>query len=80
MDDLTFKTDSSYTQSLKKEQWAWEFLRRNSAYQNDYKWFIAQWKALENDYGCSTEKDYQAWKQDPRSYKIIDISSDQDGN
>ena len=80
MDDLTFKTDYSYTQTLKKGQWAWEFLRRNAAYQNDYQWFIAQWKALENDYGCSTDKDYQAWKQDPRSYKIIDISSDQDGN
>ncbi|MCU7801535.1 MAG: hypothetical protein KZQ70_15730 [gamma proteobacterium symbiont of Lucinoma myriamae] len=24
--------------------------------------------------------DYQAWKQDPRSYKIIDIDSEQDGN
>lgn len=70
----------SYTQDLNKRQWAWEFLRRNPAYQDDYRWFISQWKALEKDYGRSPDMDYQAWKQDPRSYKIIDISSEQDGN
>ncbi len=72
--------DYSYTDTLKKEQWAWEFLRRNNSYQKDYQWFITQWRALEKDYGVSPEMDYQAWKQDPRSYKIIDISSEHDGN
>ena len=73
-------SDYSYTQMLTKEQWAWEFLRRNSAYQSDYDWFINQWRALEKDYGRSPDMDYQAWKQDPRSYKIVDIASEQDGN
>ncbi len=72
--------DYLYTDNLKKEQWAWEFLRRNQVYQADYQWFISQWKALEKDHGVSPDMDYQAWKQDPRSYKIIDISSDQDAN
>lgn len=70
----------AYTADLNKNQWAWEFLRRNSAYKLDYHWFITQWQALEKDYGRSPDMDYQAWKQDPRSYKIIDISSEQDGN
>lgn len=73
-------SDYAYTQTLTKEQWAWEFLRRNPAYQQDYHWFISQWQTLEKDYGCSPDMDYQAWKQDPRSYKIIDISSEQDAN
>lgn len=80
MQDLTVEAEYSYTHDLNKKQWAWEFLRRNSAYQKDYLWFISQWKALEKDYGLSPDMDYQAWKQDPRSYKIIDISSEQDGN
>ncbi len=74
------KTDYAYTQSLKKEQWAWEFLRRNPDYQSDYQWFIQQWHALEQDYGKIPDMDYQSWKQDPRAYKIIDITSEQDGN
>lgn len=74
------RPDYSYTHSLNKEQWAWEFLRRNPDYQMDYKWFIKQWRALEKDYGRSPDMDYQAWKQDPRSYKIVDPSSEQDGH
>ncbi len=70
----------AYTEAFNKNQWAWEFLRRNPAYIKDYQWFINQWRALETDYGRSPEMDYQAWKQDPRSYKIIDIADEQDGN
>ncbi|WP_198264627.1 transcriptional regulator domain-containing protein [sulfur-oxidizing endosymbiont of Gigantopelta aegis] len=70
----------AYTRDLKQQQWAWEFLRRNSDYQKDYQWFIQLWRSLEKDYGCAPDVDYQAWKQDPRSYKIIDINSDADGN
>ncbi|GEM_PF-4341366 len=65
---------------LTKVQWAWEFLRRNPNYQRDYHWFIQQWHALEKEYGCSPDIDYQAWKQDPRSYKIINQDAEQDGN
>ncbi|NOQ80412.1 MAG: hypothetical protein GQ546_13555 [Gammaproteobacteria bacterium] len=78
--DWTNESHYLYTQELTKDQWAWEFLRRNPDYQKDYHWFISQWRALEKDYGQSPDMDYQAWKQDPRSYKIIDIDSEQDGN
>lgn len=79
---LDWKKDSDYqyTQSLKREQWAWEFLRRNPEYQTDYQWFISHWKALEKKYGKVPDLDYQAWKQDPLAYKIVDIASEQDGN
>jgi len=80
MSKLNTQPDYLYTQSLKKEQWAWEFLRRNPDYIKDYQWFITQWRALEKDYGKSPDMDYQAWKQDPRSYKIIEMGSEQDGN
>ena len=80
MPDCTDESHYLYTQDLTKAQWAWEFLRRNPDYQKDYQWFITQWHALEKDYGQSPDMDYQAWKQDPRSYKIIDINSEQDGN
>jgi len=53
-------------------------MRRNSDYQQDYKWFISQWRALEQDYGVPPDNDLQAWKQNPRSYKIIDLDSEQD--
>ena len=37
---------------LTRDQWAWEFLRRNPDYQRDYRAFIAIWRALEADYGA----------------------------
>jgi hypothetical protein len=48
-------------------QWAWEFLRRNPAYQADYRVFIAIWQALEADYGTPPQRDFQRWKNDPRA-------------
>ena len=36
---------------LTRDQWAWEFLRRNPDYRRDYRAFIAIWRALEADYG-----------------------------
>ncbi len=72
--------DYAYTQKLNASQWAWEFLRRNKDYQKDYQWFISLWQALEKDYGKPPNMDHQAWKQDPRSYKVIDLFSEQDGN
>jgi hypothetical protein len=30
----------SYTETLDARQWAWEFMRRNTDYQQDYAWFI----------------------------------------
>lgn len=48
--------------------WAWEFLRRNPAYQADYHAFIQRWRALEADYGTPPNRDFARWKRDPRAY------------
>lgn len=48
-------------------QWAWEFLRRNPAYQADYREFIRVWRALEADYGSPPHRDFPRWKNDPRA-------------
>jgi hypothetical protein len=54
--------------ALTRDQWAWEFLRRNPGYRSDYRRFIALWRALEADYGAPPNRDFQRWKQDPRAY------------
>ncbi len=54
--------------TLTRDQWAWEFLRRNSDYQHDYQAFITIWRALEADYGAPPNRDFSKWKQDPRAY------------
>ena len=59
---------------LSANQWAWEFLRRNKEYQKNYQWFISTWRELEKDYGQPPNMDHLAWKQDPRSYKLMDIN------
>ncbi|MDT3708372.1 MAG: DUF6499 domain-containing protein [Thiobacillus sp.] len=53
---------------LTRDQWVWEFLRRNRDYQADYRRFITLWQALETDYGTPPNRDFQRWKQDPRAY------------
>lgn len=60
-------TDYSYTEELNKEQWAWEFLRRNPEYQRDYTAFMHRWRALEADYGKSEDRDVERWQSDLRS-------------
>lgn len=54
--------------TLTRDQWAWEFLRRNPEYQADYRQFIALWRALEADYGTPPNRDFSKWKRDPRAY------------
>ena len=54
--------------TLTRDQWAWEFLRRNRDYRADYRRFIALWRALEADYGTPPQRDFTRWKQDPRAY------------
>lgn len=54
--------------TLTRDQWAWEFLRRNPDYQADYRRFIDVWHALEADYGTPPNRNFQRWKQDPRAY------------
>jgi hypothetical protein len=60
--------DYAHCASLTRDQWAWEFLRRNPAYQADYRQFIALWHALEADYGAPPHRDFPRWKLDPRAY------------
>jgi hypothetical protein len=54
--------------SLTRDQWAWEFLRRNPDYRTDYRQFITLWQALEADYGTPPHRDFPRWKLDPRAY------------
>lgn len=58
----------AYCAGLTRDQWAWEFLRRNPDYRADYRRFIVLWQALEADYGAPPARDFQRWKQDPRAY------------
>lgn len=60
--------DYAYCARLSRDQWAWEFLRRNPDYQSDYRRFITLWRALEADYGAPPQRDFARWKQDPRAY------------
>lgn len=60
--------DYRYCASLSRDQWAWEFLRRNPCYQSDYRQFIVLWQALEANYGTPPNRDFQRWKRDPRAY------------
>lgn len=58
----------AYCTTLTRDQWAWEFLRRNPDYRADCRRFIAVWHALEADYGAPPHRDFSRWKQDPRAY------------
>ncbi|MDP1645452.1 MAG: DUF6499 domain-containing protein [Thiobacillus sp.] len=58
----------AHCDALTRDQWAWEFLRRNADYQADYRRFIAQWRALEADYGVPPNRNFQRWKRDLRAY------------
>ena len=58
----------AYCATLTRDQWAWEFLRRNPAYRTDYQQFITIWQTLEADYGAPPNRDFQRWKRDPRAY------------
>jgi hypothetical protein len=60
--------DDTCYPSLTRDQWAWEFMRRNPDYQTEYRQFIALWRALEADYGTPPNRDFARWKHDPRAY------------
>lgn len=60
--------DYSFTKSLSREQWAWEFLRRNNDYRREWREFHETWLALEADYGKAPNRDFQLWKLDQRAY------------
>jgi hypothetical protein len=62
--------DYQFTNTLSREQWAWEFLRRNPDYRREWKTFWETWQALEADYGKAPNRDFQRWKLDPRAYVL----------
>jgi hypothetical protein len=49
-------------------RWAWEFLRRNPLYQAEWAEFMVTWQALEAAYGRPPNRDFCAWKNDPRAW------------
>lgn len=73
--DWRSSADYAACADLSRDQWAWEFLRRNPRYQADYTAFITIWQALESDYGAPPQRDFQRWKQDPRAYGPLPGSS-----
>lgn len=52
--------------------WAWEFLRRNPQYQAEWRAFMEVWNALEAQYGSPPNRDFCAWKNDPRAWVPAD--------
>ena len=63
--------DYAFAATLSREQWAWEFLRRNPGYRREWAAFWAIWQALEADYGRPPERDFQAWQRDPRACVLV---------
>jgi len=57
-----------FCDALTSEQWAWEFLRRNPEYQRQWREFHEIWQALEAAYGRPPNRDFCAWKNDPRAW------------
>jgi hypothetical protein len=68
----------AYCSGLTRDQWAWEFMRRNPEYRADYRRFIHLWQALEAEYGAPPRRDFARWKQDPRAYGPLAGESDLD--
>lgn len=66
--DWTRPQAYAFTERLDAAQWAWEFLRRNPRYQAEWRAFDATWRALERQYGRPPDRDFCAWKRDPRAW------------
>jgi hypothetical protein len=66
--DWTLAADYAFCADLGAAGWAWEFLRRNPRYQAEWAAFDAVWQALEAAYGRPPDRDFCAWKADPRAW------------
>lgn len=66
--DWTKPQDYTFAATLDGAQWAWEFLRRNPQYRAEWRQFNDTWQALEAEYGRPPERDFCAWKLDPRAW------------
>ncbi len=58
----------AFCEKLTSAQWAWEFLRRNPEYQHQWRQFWHTWQQLEEQYGKPPNRDFCAWKNDPRAW------------
>ena len=58
----------AFCERLTSAQWAWEFLRRNPGYQREWQAFWNTWQVLEAAYGKPPNRDFCAWKNDPRAW------------
>jgi len=62
-------SDYAFIEKSRSDLIAWQFLRRNRDYQYDYYWFITLWNKLEAQYGAPPNRNFDAWKNDPRAYR-----------
>jgi hypothetical protein len=70
--------DYHFARRLSADEWAWEFLRRNPVYQEEWHRFIAIWRALEADYGKPAQRDVAAWQRDPRAWVPAETCQESD--
>jgi hypothetical protein len=66
------------THSFDGAQWAWQFLRRNPQYQAEWSAFNQVWAALEAAYGRPPQRDFCAWRADPRAWVSVQDCPDGD--
>lgn len=66
--DWKNKNDYEFTRQLNSAQWAWEFLRRNIEYQEEWSDFIQVWQLLESRYGKAPNRNFTLWKADPLAW------------
>jgi len=78
MADWRNPQDYHFAQGLTAAQWAWEFLRRNPVYQEEWRRFISVWRALETDYGKPAQRDVAAWQRDPRAWVPVEHCQESD--
>ncbi len=78
MKDWRLADDYGFTERLSGAQWAWEFLRRNPDYRREWKIFNETWQLLETAYGRPPNRDFCAWKLDPRSWVAASECSESD--
>jgi len=67
-----------FCDGLTSAQWAWEFLRRNPEYQRQWQAFHETWQVLEAVYGKPPNRDFCAWKNDPRAWVPASECEDSD--
>jgi len=60
----------AFTERLTREQWPWEFLRRNPDYRREWAAFMTTWLELEAAYGRPPNRNFTAWRQDPRAWVL----------